>query len=46
MKNLKNVGRIGNPARPAPGGCQDKAMKLGCEYRESQRSHAGESEEI
>jgi predicted aspartyl protease len=22
MKNLKNVGRIGNPARPAPGGCQ------------------------
>ncbi len=22
MKNLKNVGRIGNPARPALGGCQ------------------------
>jgi hypothetical protein len=30
---------VNNPA-------YDKAMKLGREYRESQRSHAGESEEI
>ncbi len=25
MKNLQNVGRIGNPSRPAKGGCQIKA---------------------
>ena len=26
MKNLKNVGRIGNPARPALGGCQQNGI--------------------